>query len=401
MQVLNQGITAPLGFLAQGVAAAIKKPDREDLAVILAARECKAEAVFTTNRVQAACVKYSKEVAARGAARAVVVNSGNANACTGLQGEVDARVMAQTAAEVLHIDAEEVIVASTGVIGVPMPMERVQAGIKEACRGLSVGGGHSAARAIMTTDTVPKEIAVQVRIDGKPVRIGAMAKGSGMIHPNMATMLGFITTDVNISNECLGQALRDSVDISYNMISVDRDTSTNDMVVVLANGLAGNSLIDNISSRSYRDFKAALDYVNVELARSVAGDGEGATRLIQVEIVNAGSQHAARQIARSITGSNLTKAAVFGQDANWGRIICAAGYAGAEFDPNLVDIYLGEVQVASNGMGVDFDEEKARQTLQQDTVCIRLDMKQGTCAATAWGCDLTHDYININASYRT
>ena len=255
MLILNQGITAPAGFLARGVAAAIKKPGREDLAVILAARECKVEAVFTTNRVQAACVKYSKEVAARGTAKAIVVNSGNANACTGLQGEIDARVMAQTAAEMLHIEPEEVIVASTGVIGVPMPMERVQAGIKEACRGLSIGGGYSAARAIMTTDTVPKEIAVQVSIDGKPVRIGAMAKGSGMIHPNMATMLGFITTDANISHECLGQVLRDSVDISYNMISVDRDTSTNDMVVVMANGLAGNPLIDNTSSRSYKAFK--------------------------------------------------------------------------------------------------------------------------------------------------
>ena len=401
MLILNQGITAPAGFLARGVAAAIKKPGREDLAVILAARECKVEAVFTTNRVQAACVKYSKEVAARGTAKAIVVNSGNANACTGLQGEIDARVMAQTAAEMLHIEPEEVIVASTGVIGVPMPMERVQAGIKEACRGLSIGGGYSAARAIMTTDTVPKEIAVQVSIDGKPVRIGAMAKGSGMIHPNMATMLGFITTDANISHECLGQVLRDSVDISYNMISVDRDTSTNDMVVVMANGLAGNPLIDNTSSRSYKAFRVALDYVNTGLARSIARDGEGATRLIQVEVVNAGSQNAARQIARSITGSNLTKAAVFGQDANWGRIICAAGYAGAEFNPDLVDIYLGEVQVASNGMGIDFDEEEARQVLQQDTVRIRLDLKQGACSAIAWGCDLTYDYININASYRT
>ncbi|HHV77306.1 MAG TPA: bifunctional glutamate N-acetyltransferase/amino-acid acetyltransferase ArgJ [Syntrophothermus lipocalidus] len=401
MKRIAGGVTAPLGFLAQGVMAEIKKKDKKDVAVIYSQRPARAAGVFTTNLVQAACVKYTKKEVADGRAQAIVANSGNANACTGPQGEKDARLMAETAAEMLKIKAEDVLVASTGVIGVPLPMDRVTAGIREACQNLSPHGGHSAAEAIMTTDTVAKEIAVELEIEGKPVRIGGMAKGSGMIHPNMATMLAFITTDVAISLECLRAALTDSVNISYNMISVDGDTSTNDMVMVLANGMAGNWEITDETGETYRVFKEALDYVNVELAKMIARDGEGATRLIEVQVERAPSPKGARRIARAITASNLTKAAVFGEDANWGRIICAAGYSGAAFDPDKVDIYLGEVQVARDGMGLAFDEDKAREELRKETVIIKVDLKQGQWSAKAWGCDLTHEYVDINASYRT
>lgn len=401
MKTIAGGVTAPVGFLAQGVMAEIKKKDKKDVAVICSQCPARAAGVFTTNLVQAACVKYTKKALAGGRAQAIVANSGNANACTGPQGEKDALVMAETAAEMLKIKAEDVLVASTGVIGVPLPMDRVAAGIREACQGLSRQGGHSAAEAIMTTDTVPKEMAVELEIGGRTVRIGGIAKGSGMIHPNMATMLAFITTDAAISLECLRAALKDSVDISYNMISVDGDTSTNDMVIVLANGMAGNREITDETGNDYRVFKEALDYVNVELAKMIARDGEGATRLIEVQVEKAPSQKDARLIARAITASNLTKAAVFGEDANWGRIICAAGYSGAAFDPDKVDIYLGEVQVARDGRGLAFDEDKAREDLRKETVVIKVDLKQGQWSAKAWGCDLTHEYVDINASYRT
>jgi len=401
VKTIAGGVTAPVGFLAQGVMAEIKKKDKKDVAVICSQCPARAAGVFTTNLVQAACVKYTKKALAGGRAQAIVANSGNANACTGPQGEKDALVMAETAAEMLKIKAEDVLVASTGVIGVPLPMDRVAAGIREACQGLSRQGGHSAAEAIMTTDTVPKEMAVELEIGGRTVRIGGIAKGSGMIHPNMATMLAFITTDAAISLECLRAALKDSVDISYNMISVDGDTSTNDMVIVLANGMAGNREITDETGNDYRVFKEALDYVNVELAKMIARDGEGATRLIEVQVEKAPSQKDARLIARAITASNLTKAAVFGEDANWGRIICAAGYSGAAFDPDKVDIYLGEVQVARDGRGLAFDEDKAREDLRKETVVIKVDLKQGQWSAKAWGCDLTHEYVDINASYRT
>ncbi|ADI02919.1 bifunctional glutamate N-acetyltransferase/amino-acid acetyltransferase ArgJ [Syntrophothermus lipocalidus] len=401
MQVITGGVTAPKGFLAQGVMAEIRKKGKKDVAVIYSEGLARAAGVFTTNLVQAACVKYTKQAIADGQAQAIVVNSGNANACTGAHGEKDAYLMAEAAARALKLEPRDVLVASTGVMGVPLPMDRVKAGIERACQGLSREGGLCAAEAIMTTDTVVKETAVEVEIEGRAVRIGGMAKGSGMIHPNMATMLAFITTDANISAECLQKALRDSVDISYNMISVDGDTSTNDMVLVLANGLAGNPEISDEASEAYLAFKEAFNYVNVELAKMIARDGEGATRLIEVQVERAPSQEDARRIARAITASNLIKAAVFGEDANWGRIICAAGYSGADFDPELVDIYLGGVQVARDGAGLEFDEEAAREELRKDAVIIRLDLKQGSYSARAWGCDLTHEYVDINASYRT
>lgn len=401
MKIIKGGVTAPQGFWAQGVGAAIKKKDRKDLAIIYATVPCNAAGVYTSNRVRAACIDLNQQHLEDGKAQAVVVNSGNANACTGRQGMADARRMAELSAELLGIKPEDVIVASTGVIGVVMPMERVEAGIRDAVQSLTADGGHNAAQAIMTTDLQSKEIAVEIEIQGKPVRIGAMAKGSGMIHPNMATMLAFITTDAAIDNKCLKMALKDSTNRSYNMISVDRDTSTNDIAVIMANGLAGNLCIDDVESTDYKQFKAALDYVNIFLAKMIARDGEGANHLIEVQVKNAADEKTARVIARSITSSNLTKAAVFGKDANWGRILAAAGYSGAEFAVDKVDIYLGEEKMAENGMGLVFNEDRAREELEHEKVFITVDLKSGDCEATAWGCDLSYEYVRINADYRT
>ncbi|MDD4801654.1 MAG: bifunctional glutamate N-acetyltransferase/amino-acid acetyltransferase ArgJ [Syntrophomonas sp.] len=401
MKTIAGSITAPQGFLAQGVEAAIKKADRKDVAIIYSTRKCNAAGVFTTNKVRAACIDINLAHLQDGQAQAIVVNSGNANACTGKQGQEDALAMATAVADLLNISPQDVLVASTGVIGVKMPMDRIGKGIQAAAASLSETGGPNAAQAIMTTDLINKEIAVEVVIGGKTVRIGAIAKGSGMIHPNMATMLGFITTDAMISSDCLAKMLRDSCDRSFNMVSVDRDTSTNDMLLILANGLAGNPVIDDAKSEDYRVFKEALDYVNVSLAKMVARDGEGATRAIEVQVINADSYDTARVIARSITTSNLTKAAVFGADANWGRILAAAGYSGADFDPQRVDIYLGLEKMAEDGMGLVFDEERALEELKKDPVLIKVDLKSGGHNATAWGCDLTYDYVKINGSYRT
>ncbi|PKM76929.1 MAG: ornithine acetyltransferase [Firmicutes bacterium HGW-Firmicutes-15] len=401
MKIIEGSIAAPQGFLAQGIEAAIKKEDKKDVAIIYSTHKCTAAGVFTTNKVRAACVDINRSHLEDGQAQAIVVNSGNANACTGKQGWEDTLSMARITADLLHISSRDTLVASTGVIGVAMPMDRIAKGIQAAAASLSETGGPNASQAIMTTDLTNKEIAVELNIGGKVVRIGAIAKGSGMIHPNMATMLGFVTTDAVISSECLGKMLRDSCDRSFNMISVDRDTSTNDMLLIMANGLAGNPIIDDAQSEDYQIFKDALDFVNVSLAKMIARDGEGATRLIEVEVLNADSYDTARVIARSITSSNLTKAAVFGEDANWGRILAAAGYSGAEFDPERVDIYLGAEKMAENGMGLVFDEDRARQELKKDPVLIKVDLKSGNHQATAWGCDLTYDYVKINASYRT
>lgn len=401
MQVIEGSITAPKGFKAAGVCAEIKKKGKKDVAIIYSEAKCVAAGVFTTNIVRAACVDISRTHLADGAAQAIVANSGNANACTGKQGEEDTVAMANLTAELLGIEPQDVVVASTGVIGVNMPMDKIEAGIKEAVANLSADGADCAAEAIMTTDIEPKQIAVELEIQGKPVRIGAIAKGSGMIHPNMATMLAFIATDVNISRPCLEKLLKESVDVSYNMISVDRDTSTNDMAVVLANGLAGNEIIDDDNSPDYQLLKEAFVFVNTHLAKLIARDGEGATRLIEVRVKNADDNTTARLIARSIVSSNLTKAAVFGEDANWGRILAAAGYSGAVFDTSKVDIYLGPVKMAENGVGLNFDEEQAREALKQETVIITVDLKAGSCEAVAWGCDLSYDYVRINASYRT
>ena len=401
MKIVTGSVTAPQGFLAQGVEAQIKKENTKDVAIIYSQQPCVAAGVFTTNKVRAACVNINRSHLENGQAQAIVVNSGNANACTGEQGWDDTLTMARKAADLLHINPRDALVASTGVIGVVMPMDRVTSGIQTAAATLSQDGAHNAALAIMTTDLVPKEVAVEIEIGGKPVRIGAIAKGSGMIHPNMATMLCFITTDAVISSACLTQMLRDSTNQSFNMISVDRDTSTNDMALILANGLAANPPIEDSQGEGYRLMQAALDYINISLAKMIARDGEGATRMIEVQVINADSNYTARTIARSITSSNLTKAAVFGEDANWGRILAAAGYSGAEFDPSRTDIYLGAEKMAENGMGLAFDEELARRELQKDPVIIKVDLKSGNQQATAWGCDLTYDYVRINAAYRT
>ena len=401
MKIIDGSVTAPQGFLAQGVEAVIKKAEKKDVAIIYSTHRASAAGMFTTNMVRAACVDIDRAHLESGSAQAIVANSGNANACMGQRGWDDTIEMARLTGQLMGIDPHDVLVASTGVIGAAMPMDRIEQGIRSAAASLSRQGANNAAQAIMTTDLVSKEIAVETEIGGHPVRIGAMAKGSGMIHPNMATMLSFITTDAAVGSQCLHQMLAASTRQSFNMISVDRDTSTNDMVLILANGLAGNECIDSPSSAAGKAFQEALDFVCISLAKMIARDGEGATRLIEVQVINADSQATARTVARSITASNLTKAAVFGEDANWGRILAAAGCSGARFDPNRVDIFLGSLQMAANGIGLEFDEDQAREELHRDPVIIRVDMKAGQERATAWGCDLTYDYVRINAAYRT
>ncbi|NHM26377.1 bifunctional glutamate N-acetyltransferase/amino-acid acetyltransferase ArgJ [Desulfofundulus sp. TPOSR] len=394
------GVTAPQGFLAAGVAAGVKYKGRRDIALIFSEVPARAAGVFTTNLVKGAPVVVTMERIARGRARAVVVNSGNANTCNGEQGIRDARAMAQETARVLNIPEEDVLVASTGVIGQPMPMDRILPGIAAAARELSSGGGAAAAEAIMTTDTEPKETALSLPLSGHTVTIGGMAKGSGMIHPSMATMLCFITTDAAVSAPCLQEMLRHAVDRSFNMISVDGDTSTNDMVLALANGRAGNPEIA-AENEDYHLLRDALTEVCTRLARAVARDGEGATKLLEVKVINAASEKDARLAARAVVASNLVKTAIYGQDANWGRIICAAGYSGAHFDPDRVDIYLGDIMVARDGVALPFDEEAASSVLAGREVRVLVDLKSGEYEATAWGCDLTGEYVNINASYRT
>ena len=401
MQILENGsVTSPRGFTAAAVAAEIKYTGRTDLAVVYSKVPAQAAAVYTLNRFKAAPLRVTEENISNGMAQAIVVNSGIANAGMGAEGMRLAREMSDCAAEALGIAKDDVIVASTGVIGMPLPMDKVKAGIEKASKALYPDGGHDAARAIMTTDTVCKEMAVQLRIDGKLVTIGAMAKGSGMIHPNMATMLGFITTDVNIDNKALQAAFKANIDDSFNMVSVDGDTSTNDMVVILANGQAGNAVLTE-ESPDFPAFKEALRDICIAMAQKIAGDGEGATKLVECTVTGAATKEDARLAAKAIIASSLVKTAIYGNDANWGRIACAAGYSGALFDPDKVNIFIGDVQVAQNGMGLEFDEAKATETLKQKKVNILVKFNIGTEEATAWGCDLTYDYVSINADYRS
>lgn len=403
LSTIESGVTAPKGFLAAGLHCGIKK-SKPDLAIVYSQVVAASAGVFTRNVVKAAPVIVTREHLSSGYAQAVVVNSSNANACTGDQGLADARKMAVVTGEALGVASENVVVASTGLIGVSLPMEKIVPGIVQAAGALSKTGGSSAARAIMTTDTVPKETAVSVEIGGVPVVIGAMAKGSGMIHPNMATMLSFITTDVAISPALLQQALKECTDRSFNRITVDGDTSTNDMVVALANGKAGNPLIDS-QGEDYEKFKEALEYVCVTLAKMIARDGEGATKFIEIQVVNAGSEEGASMIARSIAASNLFKTAMFAGDANWGRIIAAAGYSGVEFDPGKVNIWLessaGKEQVTRDGVGLPFDEDNAALILKEKDIKVLVDLQQGGAEAYAWTCDLSYEYVRINAEYRT
>ncbi|MBQ5368996.1 MAG: bifunctional glutamate N-acetyltransferase/amino-acid acetyltransferase ArgJ [Peptococcaceae bacterium] len=401
MQILENGsVTSPRGFTAAAVAAAIKYTGRTDLAVVYSKVPAQAAAVYTLNRFKAAPLQVTEQNISNGIAQAIVVNSGIANAGMGAEGMRLAREMSDCAAEALNIAKDDVIIASTGVIGMPLPMDKVKNGIQKVSKALYADGGHDAAKAIMTTDTVCKEMAVQLRIDGKVVTIGAMAKGSGMIHPNMATMLGFITTDVNIDNKALQAAFKANIDDSFNMVSVDGDTSTNDMVAILANGQAGNTLLTE-ESPDFPAFKEALREICIAMAQKIAGDGEGATKLVECTVTGAATKEDARLAAKAIIASSLVKTAIYGNDANWGRIACAAGYSGAQFDPDKVNIFIGDVQVAQNGMGLEFDEAKATETLKQKKVNILVKFNIGNEEATAWGCDLTYDYVSINADYRS
>ena len=407
MKQIKGGVTAAKGFEAASTAAGIKYVGRTDMALIYSQVPCVTAGTFTTNVVKAAPVKWDQQVVSSAEkSQAVIVNSGIANACTGEEGFGYCKDTADAAAKALNISAAGVLIGSTGVIGKQMPIEKLKAGIEvlAAKKNDSIENGTEAAKAIMTTDTCEKELAVEIEVGGKTVTIGGMAKGSGMIHPNMCTMLAFITTDAVISKETLQKALSEDVGDTYNMISVDGDTSTNDTVVLLANGLAENPEIV-YGSDDYKKFAEALHMINEYLAKKIAGDGEGATALFEVQAVNCESKEQAKVLAKAIVCSNLTKAAIAGHDANWGRILCAMGYSGAQFDPEKVDLFFessaGKIQIIENGTAVDYSEEKATEILSQSEVKAIADVKMGDYEATAWGCDLTHGYIDINADYRS
>lgn len=409
MKKIEGGVTAPKGFQAAGLHVGIKSSntDKKDMAMIYSQSPCVAAGTFTTNQVKAAPVKWDMNIVENSkTVHAVVCNSGVANACTGAEGMKYCEEMADVTAAAFDIEKSQVLVASTGVIGAQLPMEKINEGIERLvpCLSEDVNGGHNAALAIMTTDTVPKEIAYEIEIGGKTCTIGGMCKGSGMIHPNMCTMLGFITTDVNISKELLTEALKEDIKDTFNMVSVDGDTSTNDTVLLLSNGLAGNEKITE-KNKDYYQFAEALHAINVFLSKKIAGDGEGATALFEVKVIHAESKAQAVTLAKSVVTSSLTKAAVYGHDANWGRILCALGYSKAQFNPDIVDIYFeseaGKIQIVKNGMAADYSEEKATEILSKEEVTAVCDMKMGDYRATAWGCDLTHEYVSINADYRS
>lgn len=407
MKSITGGVTAAKGFLAAAAAAEIKYKGRTDMAMIYSETPCVAAGTFTTNVVKAAPVKWDQDVVYNHAhAQAVICNSGIANACTGAEGYGYCKETADAAAEIMGISPESVLVASTGVIGMQVPIDRIKNGVKMMAPVLSgtLEAGTEAAKAIMTTDTVKKEVAVQVEIGGRTVTVGGMCKGSGMIHPNMCTMLGFVTTDVNISKEMLQEALSEDVKDTYNMVSVDGDTSTNDTVLLLANGMAGNPEITE-KNGDFEVFRKALNFVNTTLAKKIAGDGEGATALFEVKVIGAESKEQAVTLSKSVVTSSLTKAAIYGHDANWGRILCAMGYSGAQFDPEKVDLYFesraGKIKIIENGVSTGYSEEEATKILSEDEVTAIADVKMGGCSATAWGCDLTYDYVKINADYRS
>jgi glutamate N-acetyltransferase/amino-acid N-acetyltransferase len=400
------GVCAPKGFKAGGVWCGIKASSKKrDLALIYAEKKCAAAAMFTANRVQAASVLISREHIA-GGLRAIIANSGNANACTGEAGLIAARRMAELAAEKFNLDPHDVAVASTGVIGVPLPIAAIESGMGALADSLRDDEtGHAAAlEAIMTTDTRPKDFAAEIEIDGVPVRIGGMTKGAGMIHPNMATMLCFITTDAAISPQLLDAALRRAVRRSFNRLTVDGDTSTNDTVIIMANGESGAPLI-NSEGGAYETFAQALEASCVKLTRAMARDGEGATKLVTVTVNGAADEETAAILAKSVAASSLVKAACFGADANWGRILCALGYAGVEFDPAQTGVRFksaaGEIAVCANGGSVPFSEEKAKAVLSAEEIEILIGVGAGSGNASVWGCDLTYDYVKINGDYRS
>ena len=404
MKHIEGGVCAAKGFKANGIHCGIRKNrTKKDLALVFSEVPASAAAVYTTNLVKGAPLIVTGENLRNGTARAVICNSGNANTCNSDGVEV-ARIMCGITAGALGIDPEDVIVASTGVIGQPLDPTPIAAGMAELAAGLSDNGGDAAAEAIMTTDTKRKESAVEFTAGGKVCRMGGMAKGSGMIHPNMATMLVFITTDAAISPEMLKAALSSDVAETFNMISVDGDTSTNDMVAVMANGMAGNEEITS-EGEDLDSFKAALNTLTVRLCREIAGDGEGATKLLECRVSGAADAATAKTVAKSVICSSLLKAAMFGADANWGRVLCAIGYSGAAVDPGKIDVSFsgaaGTVSVCRNGAGIPFSEEEAKRVLSGNEINILVGLNSGTAAATAWGCDLTYDYVKINGDYRT
>lgn len=407
--MLNQisgGVCAAKGFTAAGVHCGVKagsSPDKNDLALILSEKECAAAATYTMNRVKAAPLYVTMDHLENGVAWGVVANSGNANACCP-QSHENAEAMSTAAAAATGREPGDFVVASTGVIGQTINISAIQAGLPQAAAALSASGSDAAAHAIMTTDTVKKEIAVSLTIGGKEVRLGAIAKGSGMIHPNMGTMLAFVTTDCAITHEMLSDALHEVVARTFNRVTVDGDTSTNDMCVVLANGMAGNSLIE-WKDQDYETFLAALEEVCRHLSRAIAGDGEGASKLVTCKMHGARSEESAERLAKAVVGSSLVKAAMFGADANWGRVLCAMGYSKAPFRPEHVDVSFcsqaGSILVCKQGDGVDFDEDKAKTILTEKEVVIDVDLHEGDESAECWGCDLTYDYVKINGDYRT
>jgi len=405
MKQTRGGVTAAKGFTASGIHAGIRKnQEKKDLALVWSEVPCNAAAVYTTNVVKGQPLVVTREHLADGVAQAIIVNSGNANTCTGDAGIAAARRMASLVSEHLPVKAENVVVASTGVIGQPLDVSVIEKGMDALVAGLSKAGDIDAREAIMTTDTVKKELAIQIELSGVTVTIGAMAKGSGMIHPNMATMLGFITTDCAISTEMLQKALSASVKRTYNRVSVDGDTSTNDMVVILANGMAGNPRIETDSS-DFREFADALNWLNTQMARMIARDGEGATKLIECTVEGVATEDKAEQLAKGVICSSLVKAAMFGADANWGRILCALGYTRPDFDPEKVDVAFespsGYIEVCKAGSPLNFSEEKAKKILSYQEVAILINMNEGEAQATAWGCDLSYEYVRINGDYRT
>lgn len=401
---IDGGVCAPKGFVAGGIHCGIRKNTRKkDLALVCSTTLCDAAAVYTRNQVKAAPIHVTMAHLADGKAKGVIVNSGNANACA-LHGEENARRMAEAAAKAIVARPEDLIVASTGVIGVPLDIEAVENGMPKLAKALSREGHTAAAEAIMTTDTFKKEFAVSFALDGTEVRIGGMSKGSGMVHPNMGTTLTFITTDAAVSQPLLQQLLVDCVDRSFNRVSIDGDTSTNDMAALLANGQAGHPPIE-AGTPAEAAFREALLAVCVHLARELARDGEGASRLITCTVAGAADEEKAACMAKAVIGSSLTKAAMFGSDANWGRVLCAMGYSGAAFDYEAVDIWFrspaGTVKVCENGRGLPFDESLAKAVLSESEVEIRAELGEGSAEATAWGCDLTYKYVKINGDYRS
>lgn len=407
MKTVEGGVCAAKGFQAAGVEAGVKYKDRKDMALVYSEAPCVCAGTFTTNVVKAAPVLWDRELVENAPfVQAVVVNSGIANACTGKEGFCCCKAEAKEAAKRLQIPENSVLLGSTGVIGMQMPVDRLKAGIAALVekKERSVKAGDDAAKAIMTTDTVDKQIAVSFEVGGKTVTMGGMCKGSGMIHPNMCTMLSFVTCDAAISKELLTKAVKESVADTFNMISVDGDTSTNDTFLFLANGMAGNPEIAE-EGEAYEVFKEALLFINTTMAKKLAGDGEGATALVEVRITGAESKEAAKLLAKSVICSSLTKAAIFGHDANWGRILCALGYSGAAFDPEKVELFFqsksGRIQIYKNGSAADYSEEEATKILSDDEITILADMHMGGAEAAAWGCDLSYEYVKINADYRS